>query len=77
MFIFVNKVEETGYDYIVLGMAILKVASNVEIFGLTALGIERDFLLPAPGHGEWLDDLEDGDTGKGFFLECEWRLEYL
>jgi hypothetical protein len=77
VFIFADRVVETGYDDAILGMAVLRVSGNVEIFGLTALGIERDFLLPAPFHGEWLDDLDNGDAGEGFFLECEWRLEYL
>jgi hypothetical protein len=52
VFIFVDRVVETGYDDAILGMAIFRVFGNVEIFGLTVLGIERDFLLPAPFYGE-------------------------
>jgi hypothetical protein len=77
VFIFVNRVVETGYDNVILGIAIFRVSGNIEIFGLTVFGIEKDFLLLASFYSEWLDDLDNGNVKESFFLKCEWRLKYL
>jgi len=76
-FVFANRAVSTGYEDPILDLVAHRVSDEIAIFGLTSLGMERDYLVPAPDYGPWLDELEDGDTGEGFFLECKWRLEYL
>jgi hypothetical protein len=58
-------------------MDIYRVLKNVGIFGLSLLGDWRDYMVPAPVYGPWVDELEQEDTGEGFYLICEWRLEYV
>jgi hypothetical protein len=56
---------------LILKMDVWRVSGSVGIFGLLVLGLNRDFLVLTTENRPWLDNLEDGDAGEGFFVECE------
>jgi hypothetical protein len=58
-------------------MPIHRVSDEVGIFGLPALGEWRDYMVPAPRYGPWIDELDNADAGEGFYILCEWSLEYV
>jgi hypothetical protein len=62
-----------------LSMPIYRTTSDVGIFGLPTLSSWRDYLIQAPRDGPWREDEEERDmeAGEGFFLKCDWTLEYL
>lgn len=78
LFFMAMELEETDMVDPVLDMSVYKMTERAVVFGLPRLGDERDYMLDAPIDGPWNDD-DDGDreAGKGFFLRCPLRLEYI
>ncbi|RDW84612.1 hypothetical protein BP6252_02202 [Coleophoma cylindrospora] len=54
--------------------SVMEKVNDIVVFGLLAVTGQKEYMLPAPDDGPWMD--EEDEAGKAFFMHCEWNMDF-